>query len=214
MQRIKGSRNGYFELEAEDGLSTFSGKLIKLMELIDWEAYSERELPRVVADYLGEERAKNYELMQLMLRLVKDYMKGPADFSLLAEKILEKCDDNDEAEQLMMEIEENLRILNEEKEYSIDTFRIESELRVKLREAGKMGITEQERKLLMEPVLMEEAGEISSAREMVKERVEAALDLIKKNTKIKFFNHNLDLIEKEKEHLKSIKKFAKSRLKK
>jgi hypothetical protein len=218
MDRLKTRTNGYFQLEEEVGLPAVSRKLMVLMDLIKLESIEERVLPEIIAEYLGGERADIHERSHLMLMLVEKFLSGEKEFSDYSEKLLNCCKNPEEAESIIDDIEELLIELEERGKtfdgVGVDVIRMGIELKEKLREQGKHGLTDQEKRILLEPILMEKTGEVDSAREIIKARVEEALDLIKKNTKVRFFHHDLEKVAEEKEKLKEMKRFAKAKLKK
>lgn len=218
MDRLKTRNNGYFQLEEEAGLPAVSRKLMELMDLIRLELIEERILPEIVAEYLGEARAETHERSHLMLVLVEKFLSGEKEFLDYSEKLLSCCKNSEQAEAIIDDIEELLIEIERQGKsidgMGVDLIRVGIELKEVLRDKGKHGLTDQEKRILLEPILMEKAGEVQSAREIIKARIEEALDLIKKNTKVKFFHHDLDKVAEEKEKLKEMKRFAKARLKK
>lgn len=216
MERLKRGINGYFEAEEECLPTLLSRKLADLMDLIDLSKVEKRFLPKLMVEYLEEDRAKIYETSKIALGAVKSFQTGEDGFEQYSDKLLKNCLSMEDAEVLLKEIEEILLVIKDgelnQNGAGIDLERIEFELGERLKEKKLMVLTKEEKVNLLEPLLMEECGEIDSARELIKARVDQALEQIKKTGKNKFFYVPAERLEAEKEKLKAIKRFAKEKL--
>lgn len=216
MDRQKTRINGFFEREEESVTTTISRKLLEITGEIEINRVEERNLPVLMAEYLGEERANTYENVQFVMGLIKAFLINEDEFEKYTDRLLDICKNKAAVISSLEELEELLNLMKEAEIFrdgsGIDLARIEFELSERLREKGKVFLTKEEKTFLLEPILMEQAGEIKNARELVKARVDAALENMKKQSKNKFFHFPTEKMQEEKDKLKNIKRFAKEKL--